>query len=131
MTNRTFTIPATVRDVSEFTASLGEALAPLPPEVEAAVVLGIQELCINIVRHAYAGAAGSIQFQIERSSDTLQFTIHDTGQNAYQPTREITAPDPLDLPESGMGLFIIHQTFDRVDYERLPDGNRWVLVKTL
>jgi anti-sigma regulatory factor (Ser/Thr protein kinase) len=123
-------ILATLKDVSIFTQSLEGQLSDLPPEIRTAVVLAVQELSVNIVEHAYAGVTGSIRFHLDRAAGRLQMTFVDDAPNIYVP-HDISAPDPLDLPEGGMGMFIIYQTFDRVTYERLPAGNRWTLFKEI
>jgi anti-sigma regulatory factor (Ser/Thr protein kinase) len=66
-----------------------------------------------------------------RSSDRIQFTIHDTGSQAYSSPTFVEPPDPESLPESGWGIYIVHQVMDRVEYRRLSSGNEWYLEKRL
>ncbi|MEO1443463.1 MAG: ATP-binding protein, partial [Chloroflexota bacterium] len=62
----------------------------------------------------------------------LTITIQDHAANVFNSaSASIDGPDPLDLPEGGMGMFIIHQTFERVDYARTDDGNLWTLEKRI
>ena len=125
------TINATLEAVSKFTGRLETQLEALPVETRTGVVLGIQELLVNIVRHAYAGAEGHIDFDFQYDRTTIHITVTDSARNAFTMPDEIAAPDPLSLPEHGMGLFIIRQSFDDVRYERLANGNRWQLVKSI
>lgn len=125
------TVPATLEDVSRFTHQFESQLAPLPIDVLTPVTLAVHELLVNIVNHAYNGQPGEIHLDIDLSPAALSVLIEDGGDNAFAAPEEIKAPDLNDLPESGMGLFIIHQAFNTVDYTRLERGNRWRLVKTL
>lgn len=125
------TIPATLEAVSKFTQSLETQLENLSAETRTLIVLALQELLVNVVEHAYAGMTGTIEIIFNLSVSELQVTITDQAQKAFDMPDDIALPDPLDLPEGGMGLFIIHQSFDRVDYKRLSDGNQWQLSKKL
>ncbi len=125
------TLDATLETVSSFTQSLETLLAALSIEVRTSVVLAVQELLVNIVKHAYSGKPGKIEFELEQSDSKLEITVTDNADNAFQMPETITAPDMFDLPEHGMGLFIIHQAFDKVEYQRSDDRNRWQLMKRL
>ena len=61
----------------------------------------------------------------------IEFVIRDYATKAFIMPETITPPDPLDLPENGMGLYIIFDTFDTVDYEHMTDGNQWQLKKRI
>jgi serine/threonine-protein kinase RsbW len=131
MMKKDILLPATLKAVSQFNIELENVLASVPYDVRVSIVLAVQELCVNIVRHAYAGTPGEIQLQIDLTPQQLTISCFDKGANHLTLPETISMPDPLDLPESGMGLFIIYQTFDKVDYEALPDGNRWQLLKVM
>ncbi len=124
-------LPATLEDVSLFSSEFESKLHPLPVDVLTPITLAVHELLVNIVRHAYAGQPGDITLNIEQSSTELNVVIMDAGANAFAQPDVIAGPDLSDLPESGMGLFIIHQAFNVVEYTRTEQGNRWQLVKTL
>jgi anti-sigma regulatory factor (Ser/Thr protein kinase) len=124
-------IEATLAGVSQFTAELEQRFMSLPLEARTLLVLALQELGVNIVNHAYAGQTGQILFTIEQSATDVRILVIDNGLNAFSLPSEIIPPDPLDLPEGGLGLFIIYQVFDEVAYDRLVAGNRWQLVKHL
>lgn len=132
MIHEIITIPATLQSVSRFTDDLHTMLADhldVKPLTE--IVLAVQELCVNIVKHAYAGTSGDIQIQIDWSNDLLQMVFDDQAPHAYNTAQAITPPDPLGLPERGMGLYVIHQVFEEVVYTRLQVGNQWRLTKKL
>jgi serine/threonine-protein kinase RsbW len=99
--------------------------------VRTTTTLAVHELLVNIVEHAYMGEPGQIDLTITYTSIDLSIVIADQAKTAFVMPDQIDAPDPADLPEGGMGMFIIHQAFDVVKYERLELGNQWTLVKTL
>jgi len=130
--NEKTTVHATLEAVSQFTQSLENIFSELDTETRILLTLGVQELLVNIVEHAYAGASGSIEIVLKQSASALQVIVTDQAEATFNiPKGDITAPDPLDLPEGGMGLFIIYQSFDEVKYQRLSNGNQWQLMKNL
>jgi len=122
---------ATLRAVSAFAQELETVLADVAPRDYQAITLAVQELCVNIVEHAYDGVVGMIQFELTADESELVMTFRDQAPNHYVPTEQVTSPDPLDLPEGGWGVFLIYQLVDEVDYQALDKSNRWRLVKYL
>lgn len=104
--------------------------APLSGAALTQVVLAVHELCANIVEHAYAGLPGEINVEVVCESDLLIIIIRDSAPRAYA-APSIQKPDPLTLPESGWGMYILDQIMDHVDYRRAPFGNEWRLWKLL
>ena len=131
MLQLTITLPATLESVSQFSSQLESHLEPLAIDLRTTLVLAVQELLVNIVQHAYAGQPGNINLQITGSGQAISIVIRDYGQTAFILPETISEPDPLSLPEDGLGLFIIQQTFDEVKHERLEIGSRWILTKML
>jgi len=125
------TIPATLQAVSNFCTQLDTLFAAMNMEVRVKSVLAIQELLVNIVKHAYDGVEGHIKFEIQWEDEELKIQVTDQAPREFIPPAEITAPDPFSLPEGGMGLFILHQSFDDVQYTRQNGENIWRLRKTL
>jgi len=93
--------------------------------------LAIQEVSVNIVKHAYAQTSGRIYMTLllEEQPLRLTITLHDTGR-AFDPTR-VPLPKLGELQEHGFGLFLVRQLMDEVIYERNSSGNTWKLVKTI
>lgn len=125
------TILATLEAVSWFTQDLEIRFAYLSIETRTTVVLALHELLVNIIRHAYAGTAGEIDICILHTDAALTITVTDSAAHTFEQPALISAPDPHDLPEHGMGLFIIHQAFDEITYKRLAHGNQWHLTAVL
>ena len=73
MIHKTVTLPATLQAVSNFTQELEQWFLPLPIELRVRVVLAVQELCVNIVQHAYHGQPGEIRVMLDWTPSQLCF----------------------------------------------------------
>lgn len=129
--NERMTVAASLEAASNFTQGFEVRLQALPVEARTAVTLAVHELLVNIVEHAYAGLPGDIVLEYVLDDAAIRLVVTDRADNHFTMPDVVAPPDPLDLPEGGMGLFIIHQAFDVVRYEPLPQGNRWQLIKQL
>lgn len=94
------------------------------------VRLAVQELCSNIIRHAYRGERGTITLTLEMNPTTGWFTVltHDKGKHHFD-WETWTPPNLEELPEQGLGLWLIRELMDKADYEPLPTGSQWRLAK--
>ena len=91
----------------------------------------VAEIAANIVRHAYPPSQGARPFELQvLVYDTClvaQFSDHGV---AWEPGSEPVIPDPLDLPEGGLGLAVARGALDELNYRREADGtNVWRLIK--
>ena len=96
------------------------------------VQLAMQEVCTNIVRHAYSGMTDQrmqvcITFMPEARK--LIIDVFDTGI-AFDPD---AVPEPdFDIGQAGgWGIFLIRQLMDEVTYAASDNKNRWRLTKNL
>jgi serine/threonine-protein kinase RsbW len=80
----------------------------LPLEMIEDMRLAVTEACTNVVRHAYEGAAGSIDVVIRPHSDRLELIVSDRGRG-LGPSADIAGP--------GLGLPIITALADTVDIQ--------------
>jgi serine/threonine-protein kinase RsbW len=91
----------------------------------------VAEIAANIVRHAYAPTQDARPFVLKVLvyHDRLEAQFSDSGV-AWEPGSEPAAPDPLDLPEGGLGLAVARGALDELTYRREPNGtNVWRLLK--
>jgi len=80
------------------------------------VVSAVGEAFNNVAIHAYRGrSAGAVELELELREDAVTIRISDTG-TSYDPTRT-AAPELDQLPDSGMGLYIMRTCMDEVSYE--------------
>jgi serine/threonine-protein kinase RsbW len=96
------------------------------------LMLAVDEACTNIIMHGYAGMdPGSIMLACQVVTGKVVAEITDFG-HPFEPTEppkpEIYS-DLEDIPMGGIGLFLIYQSTDEVDYETSEDGNKLTLTK--
>lgn len=100
---------------------------------EFAVKLAVEEACVNVITHGYAGREpGPISLTFRSEPESFVVTIAD-----------VAAPfEPESLPEpdltsgwnereiGGLGWWLIRKMVDEIEYESRPgSGNRLTLVK--
>ena len=130
-------MPASLKELSwleqPITSLLQEVVGLDEPEITTYNVrLAVQELCTNIVRHAYAGQEGSITLKFTLHPDPRHITITacDEATNTFD--QDIWQPPDLDEPQvHGLGLWLISELMDEVSYQPCVGNNRWSLVKYL
>jgi sigma-B regulation protein RsbU (phosphoserine phosphatase) len=104
----------------------------LSEEVKLGLVLAVDEVITNIIRHAYHGRPDKrIQMEIEVYSERITFRLCYWGEG-FEPG-DIEPPDFIDdSRQPGFGLYIIDQVADEVRYLRDAHGKNSVyLVKNL
>jgi serine/threonine-protein kinase RsbW len=91
----------------------------------------VSEACTNVIRHAYPDRdnPGILQLKLWYDPHKICIEIVDFGPGFDLET--IEDPDLKEPKEGGMGLFIIRQLTDRVEYIRDSQGNRLYLEKDL
>ena len=99
----------------------------IPDDTLFAIKLCLEEALTNIVNHAYDdGSEHEISVRLMPRSDGLTFEIVDDGK-AFDP-RQVTPPDkPADLATTqpgGLGINLIREFSERLDYERRDGCNR-------
>ncbi len=92
------------------------------------LVLGVDEACSNIIRHAYRQMdPHPIILCCEQLRKGVRFKLRDFGN---QTAPEKLTPRPIDnIEPGGLGLHIMRRAFDRVDYRLKSSGTELVLVK--
>ena len=132
-----FIMPAHARNLSVVDAPLARLFDELTEmDVSEAAIydvkLAVQELCTNIVNHAYEGEPGKIRLRITVYDEPpcVVITSQDEGLSTFNPTE--WTPPTLDEPQvHGLGLYLIHQLMDEVTYQPSPGNNCWRLIKAL
>lgn len=92
------------------------------------VQLAVQEICANIVKHAYAESeSAEIHITLEITGQPLQVLVETRDWGKPFNTNDAPEPD-LDQPQvHGYGLFLARQLMDQVLYHRDGDQNIWEL----
>jgi serine/threonine-protein kinase RsbW len=82
------------------------------------VVSAFSEAFNNVVLHAYEGArSGRLHVKVMTGADDIRIVITDRGR-PFDP-QKVPAPDLAELPEEGMGIFIMRSFMD-VSYRPGP-----------
>ncbi len=101
-------------------------------------VLNAFDICLtealnNIIKHAYKEEKGkNITVHIAKDTKTIEVEIIDEGEPRTKleiPNLDFDPQDINNLPESGMGLFIMNQLMDELKYENRNGKNYFILKK--
>lgn len=107
-------------------------LIPGAEKVSREVQVAAQEICANVVDHAYAeNEKGrlTIEINIVLKESRLDIHIRDSGKQ-FDPEL-VKQPALGELQERGFGLYFAHKLMDDVTYSRDNDENHWHLMKKL
>ncbi len=103
---------------------------PLSEKERTLMVLGVDEACTNIIRHAYHLQDDQpIALCLEDSGDCLRMRLRDYGKQA--PLEDIHGRPPELIKPGGLGVHLIRSAFDKVDYILRSRGTELVLTKRL
>jgi anti-sigma regulatory factor (Ser/Thr protein kinase) len=92
--------------------------------------LGVDEACTNIIRYAYQLRDDQlIALSMEGLRDCVRMRLRDYGEQAGK--NEMRGRSAQTVKPGGLGLFLIRNAFDRVDYILKPRGTELVLTKNL
>ncbi|MBU1099393.1 MAG: ATP-binding protein [Bacteroidetes bacterium] len=98
------------------------------------------EICLtealnNVIKHSYLGQPGNeIKLIVQISNSMLELIIIETGlprKKTGKPTLEFDPTDIDNLPEGGMGLFIIEEIMDETNYKSDGKTNTFTMFKQL
>src|ERR1700720_2948117 len=93
------------------------------------MVLGVDEACTNIIRHAYHLAEDQlISLSLETiKSNGVRFHLRDYGDRFDSTKYQGRSLDQL--RPGGLGVHLIRHAFDQIDYQRRRRGTLLVLTK--
>jgi len=130
-------LPAAYQYLGVLSACLVELLTHVEglserEDVTSNVQLAVQEICTNIVEHAYAGQPGGRIASTLFLAPELRLLIVDLldAGRSFDPEK-VTTPNLAEAHEGGYGLLLARSVMDEVTYSREDDRNHWRLVKRL
>ena len=104
----------------------------IPSDTVLELKLAVDEACTNIIEHGYKGMnPGSIILSFRIQPDRILVQITDFG-HIFEP---VEAPKPDveaalgDQELGGLGLFLIYQTMDNINYVSSEEGNTLTFTK--
>lgn len=108
----------------------------LPVSVAASLNLVLEEAVVNVIQYAYPeGEEGTLTIDVEwkEQEQLLQFTLSDAGK-PFDPTAVPDADTSLSVEErpiGGLGIFLIRQMMDCVEYRYYNNRNVLVMQKRI
>ncbi len=122
---------ATLRDVPEIVAVVADAAsAQLPPERLLKVELAVEEAVVNVCRHGYGGEAGWLRVRVREDDGEITVDLADRAAE-FNPLAQASPDLSGDLTTravGGMGIHLIRNVCDRVEYARANQQNVLRLV---
>jgi|ERR1041384_3696362 anti-sigma regulatory factor (Ser/Thr protein kinase) len=104
------------------------------PDVQYLANLAIEELLTNCIKYSYEDAGEhTIEIRLQISGEELALTVTDDGR-PFNPL-ELPTPDthlPVQYrPVGGLGIYLLRQMSDRMEYVRTADRNRITIYKSM
>ena len=134
--NETLTLKNDVRQIgqlSSFIKSVAERLQ-IEPAIAKNVRLAVEEAVVNVIDYAYpAGSEGDISIVARANGKWLKYIISDSGI-AFDPTEALRTDTTLsaeERPVGGLGILLVRELMDTINYERIDGRNILTLTKML
>ena len=134
--HRTLTLNNDVKEVTRLNQFVKDICHELNLDAKTTkqLTLAIEEAMVNAMTYAYpADTRGSITLEAESDGKHLKFILTDSG-NPFDPTsvREADTSSSLDdRPIGGLGIFLVRQLMDSINYERTNGKNILTIQKKL
>lgn len=87
------------------------------------IILAVDEACTNIIRHQYGGRTDEridLEARFNCEARTVEFVLRDYGP--VRDARLFQGRDIQDIRPGGLGLHIIREIMDDVEYGPVPGG---------
>ena len=122
-----------VKTLNAFVLQVTERLG-IDAKIAKEIKLAVEEAVVNVMDYAYPiGQTGDIDVQAMSDGQWLKFVITDNGV-AFDPTEKEKADTTLsveDRPVGGMGILLVRELMDSINYERTDGKNVLTLKKRL
>lgn len=103
-----------------------------PADLTFQVNLALEELWLNVVNHGHDGGFHEVQIELTSEEGTVTIEITDDGK-PFDPLQDAPNPSvnaPLDdRPIGGLGVYLVREMMDEMEYKREDGKNRLTLVK--
>ena len=130
------TLQNNVRQVKTLNAFVLQVTERLGIDTKTAkeIKLAVEEAVVNVMDYAYPiGTTGDIDVQAMSDGKWLKFVITDSGV-AFDPTEKEKADTTLsaeDRPVGGVGILLVRELMDSINYERTDGKNVLTLKKRI
>jgi sigma-B regulation protein RsbU (phosphoserine phosphatase) len=132
----TLTIKNDIRAIKQFSDFMKSATAKLDIDASLAkkLQLAVEEAVVNVIDYAYPmGTEGDITINMLSDGHSLHFQIIDEGV-AFDPTSRQKADTTLSAEDrqiGGLGILLLRELMDSINYERTDGKNVLTLIKKL
>ena len=122
------TITNKVSEITKLNAFVQSATTAIHMENQLAhkIKLAVEEAVTNCIEYAYpADTIGDVTVAVEADDTTIRFIITDAGAN-FDPTNVSKADTTLSVderPVGGLGVFLVRNLMDSINYERRDGKN--------
>ena len=97
------------------------------------VELCVEEVIVNIINYAYHDGVGAVRMECSKEEEKFVVAIRDDGipfDMTLRPDPDISS-EAEDREVGGLGIFMVKQLMDRVEYERRDGQNILALWKNI
>ncbi len=110
-----FSVPRLLRTVRCVVTETAD-LAGFSEEERHKICLAVDEACSNIIRHSYRERTdGKIILTCRIEAGALRISLRDFGEKFD--AKQIDPPDPQDVKPGGLGVSMIQEIMDEVEYD--------------
>ncbi len=122
-----------VEKLGSFVKQVAESLS-LDKSLTGRLRLAVEETVVNVMEYAYPqGTTGDVNIRATSNGRRLKFIISDSGI-PFNPT-EVTAADTSlsaeERPIGGLGILLVRELMDSINYERINGQNVLTLTKSI
>ena len=133
---RSLTLPndvETIPQLNEFIDMIAEETG-MDMSLTMSLNLAIEEAVVNVMTYAYPeGTTGNVKIEAIADQEWLSFIISDSGI-PFDPTAKEAADTTLSVEErpiGGLGIFLVRQLMDTINYKRINGMNILTVRKKL
>ena len=123
----------TIPQLNEFIDTVAEEIG-LDMSLTMSLNLAIEEAVVNVMEYAYPeGEQGNVDIEVSADDKWLTFIISDNGI-PFDPTTQEDADTTLsaeERPIGGLGIFLVRQLMDSINYQRENGKNILTLSKKM
>lgn len=125
-------IEAKAENLDRVQAFVRDALGDCPRKVQNQIAISVDEIFSNIASYAYANGIGDAIVRVKVDSDVvIEF---EDGGAAYNPLAKDDPDITLDADDrevGGLGIFMVKNLMDSVEYMRKDNRNILTIKKTV
>ena len=134
--DETLTLSNDVKEVATLSSFIKDVMARLNigKPLASKLRLALEEAVVNVMEYAYpVGTKGDVSIRVTSDGERLRFVISDSGIS-FNPTEASRADTTLsaeERPVGGLGILLVRELMDSINYERTEGKNVLTLTKTI